>query len=73
MLSSLKRSLLLEMKIMIPATLISKMLSVLCLVFPLYLPTVLQAFRAVHHNVDFGVGPGTPDVSCHNLDIVHNT
>lgn len=38
-----------------------------------YLATVLHAFRAVHHNVDFGVGPSTSDVSCHNLDVVHNT
>lgn len=38
-----------------------------------YLATVLQAFWAVHHDMDFGVGSGTSDVSCHNLDVVDNT
>lgn len=37
-----------------------------------YLATVPRAFRAVHHNVDFGVGSGSSDVSCHNLDVVHD-
>lgn len=38
-----------------------------------YLAAVLRAFGAMHHDVDFGVGSGPSDVSCHNLDVVHDT
>lgn len=35
--------------------------------------TIPDALWAMHHHVDIGVGPSTADVSCHNLDVVHNT
>lgn len=38
-----------------------------------HLSTISEALWAVHHHVDIGVGPSTSDVSCHNLDVVHNT
>lgn len=38
-----------------------------------HLSTISDALWAMHHHVDIGVGPSTTDVSCHNLDVVHNT
>lgn len=38
-----------------------------------HLSTISDALGAVHHHVDIGVGPSASDVSCHNLDVVHNT
>ena len=37
-----------------------------------HLAAVFAAFGAVHHNVNLGVGSGTPDVARHDLDVVHN-
>lgn len=42
-------------------------------VLSFHLSTIPDALRAVHHHVDIGVGPSTSYVSCHYLDVVHDT
>lgn len=43
-----------------------------CSAFQKHLPAVFDALLAMHHQMDLWVGPSTPNISSHHLDVIHH-